>query len=447
MDEIKYIDDPRGGRVPLTDAHGNLTVEAMVLYNQDLLSTEGKAMMDEILASDEMARDALEGYALMANAKEAKVAVASINRSLGTEKETVVAPVIKLDYKKFSAAAAIVILIGIGGVVGVKFIGQNQLADSEVHTKTEKTNDRLKSTQPSYETETIELEHEIKELGDSNNLNVITNHQSELHGIPDAATVDKAKQPIETEQKPEVDDNSSAILLEARTEKNENEDFDKRDELLNKLASPMEQKDDIKQVSAADNEDESLEKFAGNTSITEDDLAAAPTPEPASINEEIAYSEERQASTQMINEPLAAENEKSAVMAKQKTATAMAELDYQDQKLNSETPSQTVHSIDEVDQIPRFPGGDLELFKFIENHKIHPVNLKAQGIEGEVFVSFQLDANGNVSSVKPLRSDNSQMESDAIRVVRSMPKWQAAKKEGYPVTVKKTILIKYRIKD
>lgn len=120
MDEIKYIDDPRGGRVPLTDSHGNLTIDAMVLYNKDMLSLEGKTLMDVILANDEMARDALEGYVLMANSRDAKVTVTSLNKSLGTEKEAVITPVIKLDYKKLSAAAAVILLIGLVGFFGVK---------------------------------------------------------------------------------------------------------------------------------------------------------------------------------------------------------------------------------------------------------------------------------------------------------------------------------------
>jgi TonB family protein len=445
MDEIKYIDDPRGGRVPLTDAYGNLTIDAIVLYNKDLLSLEGKTLMDEILANDEMARDALEGYVLMANARDAKVAVASINKSLGTEKEAVITPVIKLDYKKLSAAAAVILLIGLGGFVGVKLIGQNQLAENTI----EKKRDQDKPNQPSYESETAELEEGKKDVEQeiSSDLFDGINQQNRLTDARDSAQVVQSKEPSQKPQKSKSAEKSSFDLAKAKVE-----DSDKREELLSKLAKLKGQQNKGNQGSGITKEAKSLETAAGNDVSLEDDLASLSIPEPPVIMNEKSYSEdvkeEEHAEVSRIAVETNSDENKvhSAKRTKQEPISAIANRDYAQNSSEPLAKNHIVYGANEVDQVPHFPGGDLALFKFIEKRKIHPPNLKSQGVEGEVFVSFQLDANGNVINVKPLRSDNSQMEADAIRVVRSMPKWQAAKKEGNSVKVKKTILIKYMIK-
>jgi TonB family protein len=440
MDEIKYIDDPRGGRVPLTDSHGNLTIDAMVLYNKDMLSLEGKTLMDVILANDEMARDALEGYVLMANSRDAKVTVTSLNKSLGTEKEAVITPVIKLDYKKLSAAAAVILLIGLVGFFGVKLTSQNQLAENTI----EKKRDKDKPNQPSYKSETAELEEEEKDVEQeiSSDLFDGINQQNRLTDACDSSQVVQSKEPSQKLEKYASAEKSSFNLAKI-------EDSDKGEELLSQLAELKEQENKDNQSSGITKEVKSPETVAVNDVSLEDELASLSIPEPTVAMNEDSYSEDvkedEHAEANLITVERNSDENKSH-SAKQEPISVMGNRDYAQKSGEHLAKNHIVYGSNEVDQVPRFPGGDLALFKFIERRKIHPPNLKSQGVEGEVFVSFQLDTKGNVINVKPLRSDNSQMEADAIRVVRSMPKWEAAKKEGNSVKVKKTILIKYMIK-
>lgn len=453
MDEIKYLDDPRGGRVPLTDAYGNLTVDAMVLYSKDLLSKEGKAMIDQILANDEMARDAVEGYTLMANAKEAKAAVAAINNSLGAEKEAVVTPVIKLDYKRFSVAAAILLLIGISGFLGVKFIGQNQLADNIAGTQTEVSKKRIRSGQTKYDAkEGIEEFDTADELIENeNSARSISEGTIEKTNGQSNSELKQIGQKEETPSTSTKNDNSSSDISNANREKNKEDKTKKREELLGKLANLREQKSVLTGGYDKLNETKSLETVSGHTPLIEEEITAAPAQKPSPIEQEMADSEsdqlpaeqERLQSSRMVDERGA----QKAKRANENAYSSAADIHQMEEVTESVPVDQVVYGAEQVDQLPRFPGGDLAMFKYIEKKKIHPPNLEAQSVEGEVFVSFQLDGNGNVTNVKSLRADNAQMEADAIRVIKSMPRWQAAKKGGYPVTVKKTVLIKYRIKD
>ena len=445
MDEIKYIDDPRGGRIPLTDTYGNLTVDALFLYNKDLLSAEGKALMDEILANDEMARDALEGYTIMANGKDAKVAVAAINSSLGTDKNEVVTPVIKLDYKRFAAAAAILVLVGIGGFIGIKFISQNQLADNAVDSA-EHSKEQIPSDQIKFEAD--------EELGGRDVQYDLNENESTLEKDAEQANsqLSQTEKPEEeTRSASSVKADSSFDIPKTERDKNQIEDSKNREELLGKLANLKEQKSELTDSYRNQNETKYLETVSGNASVPEDELAAAPSQEPVALQQgidsgespELQAEREREEFSRMADEATFSKRLIKAKQASESVNNASADLD----QIEEVPDAETVYSAKQVDQLPRFPGGDLAMFKFIENRKIHPPNLEAQGIEGEVFVSFQLDGNGNVTNVKPLRADNSQMEADAIRVIRSMPQWQAAKKGGYPVKVKKTVLIKYTIKE
>lgn len=451
MDEIKYLDDPRGGRVPLTDAYGNLTIDAMVLYNQGLLSAEGKTLIDEILAHDEMARDALEGYAMMENAKDAKVAVASINNSLGTEKEAAVTPVIKIDYKRFAAAAAILLLVGVGGIFGVKYISQNQLAENIVEKSPEPSTEGL----PSKKTIADQVVDESIDRDDLKD-GEVASEKNQNQPTSDLSQFDLTEKPGEESQSSTSKKNNSKIDKTNldRTE-NKEEEAKNRDELLGKLANLKEQKSELTDSYRNQNETKSLEAEAANSTLLEDELAAVPAQQQAALQQGVDSREvhepqaeyEREESSRTANESAFSKRSLKAKRASESANVEAADLDLIEENSEKVPDAGKVYGTEEVDQLPRFPGGDLAMFKFIEKRKIHPTNLKAQGIEGEVFVSFQLDGDGNVTNVKPLRADNSQMEADAIRVIRSMPQWQAAKKGGYPVKVKKTILIKYSIKE
>ena len=74
--------------------------------------------------------------------------------------------------------------------------------------------------------------------------------------------------------------------------------------------------------------------------------------------------------------------------------------------------------------MPKFPGGDLELLKYIQRYCSISSNCKRYGIEGRVFVTFTVDKDGSVTGVKIVSGVDKHLDMEAFRVVRSIPKFK-----------------------
>ena len=96
-----------------------------------------------------------------------------------------------------------------------------------------------------------------------------------------------------------------------------------------------------------------------------------------------------------------------------------------------------------VEQMPEFPGGELALRKFLNNSVKYPVIAQENGIQGKVFVNFIVDTNGGISNVKIARGVDQSLDKEAMRVVKSMPKWIPGKQSGQPVRVSFTVPINF----
>lgn len=83
----------------------------------------------------------------------------------------------------------------------------------------------------------------------------------------------------------------------------------------------------------------------------------------------------------------------------------------------------TIGDVDE--QPPSFPGGIEAMFAFIEKN-IHPI----PGQSGRVVVTFIVEKNGNLNDIKVRRSASPELDAEALRVVRLMPRWIPGKTFG-----------------
>ncbi len=97
-----------------------------------------------------------------------------------------------------------------------------------------------------------------------------------------------------------------------------------------------------------------------------------------------------------------------------------------------------------VEEKPLFPGGDSALLNFILNNTVYPDVAKENGIQGKVFVKFIIDKNGDVTNVTIARGVDPVLDKEAIRVIKSLPKWIPGKQRGYPVNVSYIIPINFR---
>ena len=98
-----------------------------------------------------------------------------------------------------------------------------------------------------------------------------------------------------------------------------------------------------------------------------------------------------------------------------------------------------------VENQPEFPGGMSELYVFLQKNVKYPPIAKESGIQGRVFVNFVVERNGSISNVKVLRGIGGGCDEEAIRVVKSMPKWKPGKQRGKAVRVSFNLPIKFTL--
>ena len=100
-----------------------------------------------------------------------------------------------------------------------------------------------------------------------------------------------------------------------------------------------------------------------------------------------------------------------------------------------------------VEQMPEFPGGEVELFHYISKNIHYPQEAKEKGIQGRVFIGFVIEKDGSVSNVRNLRGVDSELDAEAMRVVESMPKWKPGMHNGEFVRVSYQIPIHFKLED
>ncbi|MCX6325303.1 MAG: energy transducer TonB [Bacteroidia bacterium] len=88
-----------------------------------------------------------------------------------------------------------------------------------------------------------------------------------------------------------------------------------------------------------------------------------------------------------------------------------------------------------VEEMPRFPGGDSALLAYISQNTKYPESAKANNIEGRVIVRFCVTDSGGIDRVSVLKGVDPELDAEAIRVVKSLPKWKPGKQGGKAVPV------------
>jgi protein TonB len=95
--------------------------------------------------------------------------------------------------------------------------------------------------------------------------------------------------------------------------------------------------------------------------------------------------------------------------------------------------------------MPEYPGGDEQLFTFLASNARYPKEARKQWIEGTVFVSFVIEKDGAVSSVKVVRGVHPLLDNEALRVVGSLERWTPGTLLGKPVRVQFSMPIKFSL--
>ena len=100
---------------------------------------------------------------------------------------------------------------------------------------------------------------------------------------------------------------------------------------------------------------------------------------------------------------------------------------------------------DAVEQQPSFPGGQGAMFSYIRNNLRYPQKAAENAVEGRVSVKFIVEKDGSISNVEVNRSDDADLDNEAIRVIKSMPKWNPAKQDGTEVRAYYNVPVTFRL--
>ena len=98
-----------------------------------------------------------------------------------------------------------------------------------------------------------------------------------------------------------------------------------------------------------------------------------------------------------------------------------------------------------VESMPEYPGGQVELFKYLSESIRYPAMAREIGVQGRVFINFVVEPDGSISNVKVLRGIGSGCDEEAMRVVSEMPKWKPGKQRGRAVRVSYNLPVKFTL--
>ena len=102
--------------------------------------------------------------------------------------------------------------------------------------------------------------------------------------------------------------------------------------------------------------------------------------------------------------------------------------------------AEMLESITALDKYPTFKGKGPDAFAaWVTAHLKYPKEAKAVQIDGTVTVQFVVGTNGGVQEVEVLKGVHPALDAEAVRVIRSSPKWKPGIRDGKPVRVTYTL--------
>ena len=119
----------------------------------------------------------------------------------------------------------------------------------------------------------------------------------------------------------------------------------------------------------------------------------------------------------------------------------------------SEEGSEAVTSIpedvqkvfDTVETMPSFPGGDAALMQYLAKNIKYPAVAEENGIQGRVVCTYVIERDGSITDVKVVNSVDPSIDKEAMRVIKTMPKWIPGRQNGRKVRVKFTLPVIFRL--
>ena len=109
--------------------------------------------------------------------------------------------------------------------------------------------------------------------------------------------------------------------------------------------------------------------------------------------------------------------------------------------------AKTTKALDKAEVMPKFAGGESALMSYLVKNVKYPAAAAKANKQGKAFVGFVVDKSGSLKDVKIMKSaGNAELDAEAIRVVKAMPKWTPGTVGGKAVDVQYTLPVQFRLK-
>ena len=166
--------------------------------------------------------------------------------------------------------------------------------------------------------------------------------------------------------------------------------------------------------------------------ITEQEQKQAPPPPEAPKVEEVLQIVENDAKV-----------EETAIQASEETGQAV-EVKYVPVEVEEEEPEeQQIFQV--VEEMPEFPGGMIACLQYLARNIKYPVTGQKEGAQGKVIVQMVIEKDGSVDHVSIVRSITPELDAEAARVVKSMPKWKPATVKDKAVRCRYTVPVTFKL--
>jgi protein TonB len=93
--------------------------------------------------------------------------------------------------------------------------------------------------------------------------------------------------------------------------------------------------------------------------------------------------------------------------------------------------------------MPEFPGGMEGLMEYLMENLRYPAEAREKNVQGTVFLSFVVQANGAITDVATLKGIGAGCDEEARRVLAAMPAWQPGRQSGKAVPVRYSLPIRF----
>lgn len=426
--------------------------QTMFDYIDNKLSPKEQHAVEKHMLDCGLCADAMEGLRMVKDRSR----IAAIHQRVSV---LMAAPaekkVVKINYYRITASIAAGIALLIGSMLVFNFLITNKEQDVAEMKELKNTNEDSFSKNKAAETESAPLHEEMPPPPPAAAIPVTRDHAAALSENERAEEKVSQELNVHAARKPNAPDNialegkgaiaaGSTTTITTADQQNIQADYAVKDEV---------QEDSSFREFAKDRND-SKSKTAENSSgkfyekTTEESIVMKSLSKDA-IEQTQLKKEEKNSKTDLEQKvPALGETESIAAYAPGEFAISANRNVIKADSVSVKQNAPGYYNVTLVDQPAQFPGGETEMLKFIQkNFNYGSANYKEQDIKSnKIFVEFVVTKTGEIRDVKVKKGINPLLDKEAIRVIKSMPRWTAAKKDGKAVDMIMVFPIKLEFK-